>query len=129
MLRQACLILRMQLTRLPKTALSARLPNSLPPNPSHPHPSGFVEPGSTYRGDASDAGAQPQLFRATQLNVEHNPEDYEVKQVGGWVMLHDGRLCCAVRLCAASVGCMMWVGATTPRDWWLSIWGDVSHGR
>lgn len=47
-----------------------------------PFPAGFVEPGSTYRGDAADAGAAPQLFRATKLSVDHNPADYEVKQVG-----------------------------------------------
>jgi len=49
------------------------------------HPPGFVEPGATYRGDASDPSAQPALFRATQLSVPHSPADYEVKQVGGWI--------------------------------------------
>eukprot|EP00878_Enallax_costatus_P029867 GHUV01032432.1.p1 GENE.GHUV01032432.1~~GHUV01032432.1.p1 ORF type:complete len:735 (+),score=227.44 GHUV01032432.1:207-2411(+) len=41
----------------------------------------FVEPGSTYRFDLAAASPQPELFRATQLKVPHNPADYEVKQV------------------------------------------------
>ncbi|KIZ07661.1 prolyl endopeptidase [Monoraphidium neglectum] len=41
----------------------------------------FVEPGATYRGDASEPEAQPALFRATKLSVEHDPSDYEVKQL------------------------------------------------
>lgn len=45
-------------------------------------PTGFVEPGATYRGDAADPSAPPTLFRATKLSVAHDPADYEVKQVG-----------------------------------------------
>jgi hypothetical protein len=44
---------------------------------------GFVEPGATYRGDAADPKAQPRLFRATKLSVDHNPAGYEVEQVRG----------------------------------------------
>lgn len=41
----------------------------------------FVEPGATYRVDLAAASPGPELFRATQLKVPHNPADYEVKQV------------------------------------------------
>eukprot|EP00879_Flechtneria_rotunda_P018448 GHRR01019352.1.p1 GENE.GHRR01019352.1~~GHRR01019352.1.p1 ORF type:complete len:520 (+),score=168.42 GHRR01019352.1:95-1654(+) len=41
----------------------------------------FVEPGSTYRVDLDASNPCPELFRATQLKVQHNPVDYEVKQV------------------------------------------------
>lgn len=56
-------------------------PPSLPPLPTP----GFVEPGSTYRGDASAPREAPALFRATKLSVPHDPADYEVKQVGGFI--------------------------------------------
>lgn len=41
----------------------------------------FVEPGSTYRGDAAEPDAQPRLLRATKLSVEHSPDDFEVEQL------------------------------------------------
>ena len=43
----------------------------------------FVDPGSTYRVDVSDAAPSPQFFRATELKVDHDPLDYETKQVSG----------------------------------------------
>ncbi len=41
----------------------------------------FVEPGATYRLDLSSPGAEPALFRRTELSVPHNPQDYVTKQV------------------------------------------------
>lgn len=45
--------------------------------------SGFVEPGAIYHVDLDSASPAPELFRATQLKVPHNPDDYEVHQVSG----------------------------------------------
>jgi len=50
--------------------------------------SNFVDPGSTYHVDVSDAAPTPQLFRATELKVDHDPQDYETKQV--FVTSNDG---------------------------------------
>jgi len=42
----------------------------------------FVEPGATYRVDLSGGvGAEPTLFRRTELKVDHNPAAYETRQL------------------------------------------------
>ncbi|KAL6754676.1 prolyl oligopeptidase [Haematococcus lacustris] len=41
----------------------------------------FVEPGATYRVDLEGEGLEPQLFRRTELRLQHDPDDYQTHQV------------------------------------------------
>jgi hypothetical protein len=50
-----------------------------------------------YRVDLAAATTAPELFRATQLKVPHNPADYEVKQV---------RECGRVVFAVCCIGCL-----------------------